>query len=643
MSRIEEIRDRLSVMLLNEKHIIYFVTEDRDAVTYFFSQPEIIPMVKDLGRVGQNYQPDDFCASLEQNHYMADASTLWPIATRIIEDLRHPENMTERADGTSPGSLDQMHPIAVDKAVFFVLNDFPIYAPQSRAFFLKKFLELVKERQTLPPNPLQLSRGTAPREAYLLLTGPVLELPAGFEMEVEVIDVPELSEEDICREILYPAARAKSPHWPLDRSEEKRISEFARSCKGLSRADITTLVRRLEATYVTFYGTSELNRKNSALIEKLEKARNREVKLMKERSASQDSTVTLKEPEKSVAGLAGYTQWIEETKDNFLHPDQAKAWGSRPPKGVLLTGIPGCGKTQAAKMTAAEMGVPMVELRMDNLLGGIVGTSEANFKRCRKRVDALAPCVVLIDEIEKVFGTDNGGSGGSHEVKQHLLTALLDWLQENRKPIFFYATSNNVNSLHSALLRDGRFDKRFFVFMPTHSELRDIFDYHLKNIMRSSANGFFQSFDRCKLADDFLDWIADFDKDQTKHLLYTGANVESLIIQTNRRLQRLRQSDALKGKHAQNKYLNALKETVENGGSQPYGQTNLDDIALFWLEARKKSYADASGTESLFPFHQFNQVTGEFDQVDDIKKNHTSKYDQYLFDCVSARIRAIYV
>jgi len=304
---------------------------------------------------------------------------------------------------------------------------------------------------------------------------------------------------------------------------------------------------------------------------------------------------------------------------------------------LTLTGVPGSGKTQAAKKTAAQMDVSLVQLRMDNLLGGYVGDSEANFKRCRKRVEALAPCVVLIDEMKKIFGTTEHSSG-SHDVKMNLLAALLDWLQENKKPIFFFATSNSVGDLRPELLRDGRFDRRFSVFMPTYNELVKIFHYHMDQFDRLSGGRLFQNFSGGydQMARDFLDKSTQYAKKNGLDLFYTGANIENLISQTNRALRTEGGKKNITG-ISRDRYLEALLKTVESGQSQPYGVTNMDDIARFWVQALKNQYTSASALD-LFPFQSFDRKKGEFSHP----KPYEHAYDEYMFTQVSAEIKNLY-
>lgn len=132
-----------------------------------------------------------------------------------------------------------------------------------------------------------------------------------------------------------------------------------------------------------------------------------------------------------------------------------------------------------------------------------------------------------MDEIEKTFDTE--GKSSSNDVKMNILTALLDWMQENERQIFFFATSNSVVHLKPELLRDGRFDMRFCVFMPTHDELVEIFRLHMEHANRRANGRLFQDADYRETARSFLSKITEYAREKEKNMFFTGANVENLI------------------------------------------------------------------------------------------------------------------
>ena len=177
-----------------------------------------------------------------------------------------------------------------------------------------------------------------------------------------------------------------------------------------------------------------------------------------------------------VGGLARLKKWIETRKAGFLGSGDPGALD--PPRGLLLLGVQGCGKSLAAKAVAAAWGVPLFSLEAGRLLAPYVGESERNLREALKRVERMAPCVLWIDEIEKAFAAakSSESDGG---VSKRLLGGLLTWMQERKRRVFLVATCNSVGELPPELMRKGRMDEVFFVDLPDASARADIFRLHL--------------------------------------------------------------------------------------------------------------------------------------------------------------------
>ncbi|HJT99051.1 MAG TPA: AAA family ATPase [Rhodanobacteraceae bacterium] len=174
-----------------------------------------------------------------------------------------------------------------------------------------------------------------------------------------------------------------------------------------------------------------------------------------------------------IAGLARLKHWIAQRKPAFLG-DKAAA-KLDPPKGVLLLGVQGCGKSLAAKATAAGFAVPLLRLDIGTLYNKYHGETERNLREALKSAELLAPCVLWIDEIEKGLATDGADDGVSRRVLGYLLT----WMAERSAPVFLVATANDVSALPAELLRKGRFDEVFFVDLPGAATRAEVFRLHL--------------------------------------------------------------------------------------------------------------------------------------------------------------------
>lgn len=181
---------------------------------------------------------------------------------------------------------------------------------------------------------------------------------------------------------------------------------------------------------------------------------------------------------KDVGGMENLKEWLK--KRQLAYDKEARDWGLKEPKGLLLLGVPGCGKSLIAKSIASSWNMPLLRLDVGKVFQGIVGSSEDNIRKAIATAEAVAPCVLWIDEIEKgLSGVQSSGAtdGG---VTSRLFSTILTWMQEKTAPVFVVATANNINQLPPELLRKGRFDEIFFVDLPSQKEKENIFSIHLQ-------------------------------------------------------------------------------------------------------------------------------------------------------------------
>lgn len=187
----------------------------------------------------------------------------------------------------------------------------------------------------------------------------------------------------------------------------------------------------------------------------------------------------------SVAGMARLKEWLERRRAAIDDPDGAAAFGLPFPRGMLLLGVPGCGKSLCAKAVAREWRLPLLRLDPGTLYDRYVGDSEKNFRRAIRMAERLAPVVLWIDEIEKAFASAGGEQDGG--VSQRVFGSFLSWLQERKGDVFVVATSNDVTRLPPEFIRKGRFDEVFFVDLPSRAARRHIFRLHLEKRRTSHA------------------------------------------------------------------------------------------------------------------------------------------------------------
>lgn len=188
-----------------------------------------------------------------------------------------------------------------------------------------------------------------------------------------------------------------------------------------------------------------------------------------------------------IGGLENLKEWLCRKAYIFKELDKAIKFGVDVPKGIMIIGMPGCGKSLTAKATASLFEIPLVRLDVGRLLGKYVGESEENMRNALKLSEAISPCVLWIDEIEKAFA-GVGGDGGGNDVTTRLFGQFLTWMQEKENTVFIVATANDISHLPPEFLRKGRFDELFFVDLPNGMERRKILEIHLKKRKKWNEN-----------------------------------------------------------------------------------------------------------------------------------------------------------
>ncbi len=179
-----------------------------------------------------------------------------------------------------------------------------------------------------------------------------------------------------------------------------------------------------------------------------------------------------------VGGLGSLKHWLDTRADAFT--EEARAFGLPEPKGLLLVGVQGCGKSLTAKAVAAQWSLPLLRLDVGRVFSGIVGSSEHNIRSAIKTAESVAPCVLWIDEIEKGFSGTASSNFSDSGTAARVFGSFTTWLQEKRAAVFVMATANDINLLPPELLRKGRFDEIFFVDLPNEAEREEIVRIHLR-------------------------------------------------------------------------------------------------------------------------------------------------------------------
>lgn len=322
---------------------------------------------------------------------------------------------------------------------------------------IRRFRELAQKiRDGLPSNSIVI--------------GPMKEIPTELQKEVAVIDMP-FPDLDEIKSIITGFVNQYSgrPELTIDRSEAT-IDLLGRASLGLSKTEIENCLAKSLVKH------KRISTKDVDFILEEKKQNIRKAGILE--------YVSTEEMEVSeIGGLDNLKKWLGIRKAAYT--PEAEQFGIGWPKGVLLVGVPGCGKSLSAKCVAAAWKMPLLKLDLGRVYGMYVGSSEANIRMALAMAEAVSPSILWIDEIEKALSglaSSNQSDGGT---VSRVFGTILTWMQEKKRPVFVFATANNIASLPPELLRKGRFDEIFFVDLPNEQERAEIFRIHINRIKRN--------------------------------------------------------------------------------------------------------------------------------------------------------------
>jgi SpoVK/Ycf46/Vps4 family AAA+-type ATPase len=425
-------------------------------------------------------------------------------------------------------ALELVEKLPATVAAVFILRDFHRFLDDvSVARKLRNLARLLKSQ---PKNIVILSPQMAiPEDLSEALT--VLEFP-----------LPEIAE------IRTELERLVST---LGQTLETRVlDELVRSCQGLSMERI----RRVLAKAIAMHGSLQPDDVDLILEEKRQSIRQTQIL----------DFYPATERISDIGGLDNLKDWLLRRGGAFS--EQARQYGLPHPRGLLLVGIQGTGKSLTAKAIAHHWHLPLLRLDVGRLFAGLVGESESRTRQMIQLAEALAPCVLWIDEIDKAFaGLDGRGDSGT---TSRVFGTFISWLADKTSPVFVVATANNIQALPPEMLRRGRFDEIFFVGLPNQEERRAIFAVHLSRLRPHNL----KSYDLDRLAYETPD--------------FSGAEIEQILI------------EAMHIGFSQNR--DFTTEDVLEAASQiiPLARTAQDQIRLLqdWAAAGRVRLASRQGS-----------------------------------------------
>ncbi|MBD2577972.1 AAA family ATPase [Oscillatoria sp. FACHB-1406] len=297
-------------------------------------------------------------------------------------------------------------------------------------------------------------------EKIIILMSPVQQIPIELEKEVVVLDfaLPNLNELD--RVLSKQLDRVRNKQRTTTDTREKLL----KAALGLTKDEAEKVYRKAcvktgrlteEEVEIVLSEKKQLIRRNG-ILEYIE----------------EDETLA------SVGGLEELKRWLKQRSNAFT--ERAREYGLPQPKGMLILGVPGCGKSLIAKTTARLWGLPLLRLDMGRVYdGSMVGRSEANLRNALKTAESISPVILFIDELDKAFAGGTGSADSDGGTSSRIFGSFLTWMQEKTSPVFVMATANRIERLPGEFLRKGRFDEIFFVDLPTTEERQQIFQIHL--------------------------------------------------------------------------------------------------------------------------------------------------------------------
>jgi len=384
----------------------------------------------------------------------------------------------------------------------------------------------------------------------IVFVSPTLKIPVELEKDVSVLDVPLPGFADLrglLREIVQVIRANNRVKIELTNQDAEAL---IRAAQGLTLSEAENAFAKAIAN------DGKLAADDIALVLDEKKQILRKSGLIE--YISTDETLG------SVGGLEHLKAWLDRRAHAFT--DEARQFGLPEPKGLLLLGVQGCGKSLTAKAIASRWRLPLLRLDMGRIFAGYIGSSEENVRKAIRIAEGVAPAVLWIDEIEKgLSGSDGGASDGG--VTSRVFGALLTWMQEKTAPVFIVATANRIVDLPPELLRKGRFDEIFFIDLPSLRERADIFAIHLRRRGR-------------ELADFGIAELAQHSEG------FSGAEIEQAVISG------LYQAFETRGALTQAHLLAALAET------RPLSTTMREDIDRLraWAETRTRAASPAQAT-----------------------------------------------
>ncbi len=373
----------------------------------------------------------------------------WSYSTGIVPAGTSIQSHKTRSPATKDPltALDQV--IEQVEPAIFIFKDFHPFLTKNNFAIIRKLKEIALH--------LKNSFKT------IVLISPVMEIPTELEKEVTVLNYPLPTREDLSAlldKIIEDVRQFKQVKIELDDAGRDRLLQAA---LGLTLGEAENVFAKIIVKDERLSGDDV----NEVFAEKQQIIR--KSGLLEYYSTDESFA--------NVGGLAVLKDWVDKRAAAFTQ--EARDFGLPPPKGILMLGVQGCGKSLCAKAVSNQWQLPLLRFDMGRMFGSLVGSSEENVRRAISVAESVAPAILWVDEIDKAFAGSQGSGATDGGTTARVFGTFLTWLSEKTAPVFVVATANDISQLPPELLRKGRLDEIFFVDLPSPEERKEIFRIHL--------------------------------------------------------------------------------------------------------------------------------------------------------------------
>lgn len=366
-----------------------------------------------------------------------------------------------------PASKEDTRP--PERALAFVAD-----CEEEAVFLFKDFHPYLKDTSPGAALLIRQLRDLVPAmkgsQRTLLWLSPMMQIPPELQKDVTVVDLPLPTESEYRQVVAQAMTQARANPTVTVDMDEDAVDAIVKACQGLTRSEAENALYK---SVVSKHGLTGQDVK-SILDEKEQIIR---------KSGILEYTAAV-EDFNGIGGLGQLKHWLGQRNEGFSQ--KARDFGLPNPRGVMLVGVPGCGKSLCAKAVAAEWQKPLLKFDLGRVFAGLVGESEERMRKALSVAENVAPCVLWIDEMEK--GLAGIGGSGDSGVATRVFGTLLTWMEEKSHPVFVVATANNIDQLPPELLRKGRLDEIFFVDLPTPRARAEILMIHLARRQRTPTD-----------------------------------------------------------------------------------------------------------------------------------------------------------